>query len=66
MLSTLLETKQKLSVYITGLSTAIRNRYLRSEDIRIGASGVYRTAQETQDYLKNSPQGRALGVSHLL
>ena len=66
MLSTLIETKQKLSVLIRGYGMAIRNRSLHPSQVQIGTKGVYRTAKETQEYLKNSSEGKALGVSHLL
>ena len=66
MLSTLIETRQKISVYVKELGTAIRSRSLRPEDIQVGVRGVHRTQRETQDYLKDSEKGRSLGVSHLL
>lgn len=64
MLSALIETKQKLSVLVRGLSMAIRNDALQNENIMVG-KGNYRTPQETQEYLKESSLGKALGVSHL-
>ena len=65
MLSTLVETKQMLSVYVKELSMAIQRIFLRPKNIQVGSAGKHRTAQETQDYLKNSQQGQRLGVSHL-
>jgi hypothetical protein len=44
---------------------AIQGKQLRNENIMLG-KGNYRTQQETQKYLKESPLGKALGVDNLL
>jgi hypothetical protein len=65
MLSALIETRQRIFVLVKGLSMAIQSKQLRNENIMLG-KGNYRTQQETQKYLKESPLGKALGISKLL
>jgi hypothetical protein len=65
MLSALIKTRQKISVLAKGLSMAIQGKRLRNENIMLGKDN-YRTQQETQKYLKESPLGKALGVDNLL
>ena len=67
----LMEAQQKISVIYKSVFSAARKKSLdnksedlTNKDVMIGKSHI-RTAQETQEYWKSSPAGKALGISHL-
>lgn len=64
MLSVFKEVVQKIFAPAKKENVAPQSNFLKSEQVIVGASNT-RTPQETQEFLKNTEAGRALGVSHL-